>query len=63
MEKSESPNNFRTNEGSVYRKRHSFDLDVALVKELKVQCVQKDVPLYKAVEDAIRDYMQKDRNL
>ena len=41
----------------VYRKRHSFDLDVALVKELKLHCVQNDITLYEAVEDAIRTYL------
>jgi len=41
----------------VYRKRHSFDLDVALVKELKLHCVKSDITLYEAVEDAIRNYL------
>lgn len=41
----------------VYRKRHSFDLDVSLVKELKMHCVQNDITLYEAVEDAIRNYL------
>lgn len=42
----------------VPRKRHSFDLDVRLVKELKVRCVQNDTTLYEAVEEAIRMYLQ-----
>lgn len=41
------------------RKRHSFDLDVRLMKELKLKCVQNDITLYEAVEDAIRDYLRK----
>ena len=39
------------------RKRHSFDLDVRLVKELKFHCVREDKTLYEVVEAAIRDYL------
>lgn len=39
------------------RKRHSFDLDVALIKELKLHCVKEDKKLYEAVETAIRTYL------
>lgn len=39
------------------RKRHSFDLDVRLVKQLKIHCVKQDKKLYEAVETAIRDYL------
>lgn len=39
------------------RKRHSFDLDVRLVKELKLHCVKEDKTLYEAVEEAIRNYL------
>lgn len=46
--------------GQPYRKRHSFDLDVRLVKELKLRSVQQDKQLYLVVEDAIRDYLNKD---
>lgn len=42
----------------VYRKRHSFDLDVALVKELKLYCVKNDITLYEAVETAIKGYLK-----
>lgn len=53
--------NVQTNQGEAgYRKRHSFDLDVALVKSLKVKCVQNDIPLYVAVEDALRAYLKDD---
>ena len=41
----------------IYRKRHSFDLDVSLVKELKLHCVKQDKKLYEAVENAIRNYL------
>lgn len=48
-----------TNEQTEYvpRKRHSFDLDVRLVKELKLHCVEEDQTLYEAVEKSIRDYL------
>lgn len=45
----------------VYRKRHSFDLDVALVKELKLHCVRQDITLYEAVESAIRNYLDENK--
>ncbi|WP_391123503.1 hypothetical protein [Psychrobacillus sp. L3] len=45
----------------IYRKRHSFDLDVALVKELKLHCVKQDKTLYEAVETAIQNYLTNDR--
>ena len=52
-----------TNDGLfIPRKRHSFDLDVRLVKELKLKCVKEDVTLYEAVEDAIRAYLERDNN-
>lgn len=48
-----------TNEDTEFipRKRHSFDVDVRLVKELKLHCVKEDKTLYEAVEKAIRDYL------
>lgn len=51
--------------GQVYvpRKRHSFDLDVRLVKELKLHCVKSDITLYEAVESAIRNYLDGDKQL
>lgn len=51
---------FERPDGQSYRKRHSFDLDVRLVKELKLRAVQQDRQLYLLVEDAIRDYLNKD---
>jgi len=57
--------NLGTNEDSndmpsIIRKRHSFDLDVRLVRSLKVECVKNDITLYEAVEDAIRAYLERD---
>ena len=48
-----------TNERSnVVRKRHSFDLDVELIKELKIQAVIHDRNLYEMVETAIGQYLK-----
>lgn len=44
----------------VQRKRHSFDLDVKLVKKLKLKCVRDDETLYEAVENAIRLYLEQE---
>lgn len=55
--------NVQTYEGTgiqVARKRHSFDLDVNLMKKLKLKCVQEDITLYEAVEKAIRLYLNED---
>lgn len=54
--------NFDTNVGTnintnVSRKRASFDLDVELIKQLKVQAVLQDKNLYEMVEIAIREYL------
>lgn len=43
------------------RKRHSFDLEVRLVKELKIHCVKQDKTLYEAVEEAIRAYLERNK--
>ncbi len=53
--------NLGTNDDSEFvpRKRHSFDLDVRLVKELKLHCVREDKTLYEVVESAIREYMER----
>lgn len=58
--------NVQTYEGaslSVLRKRHSFDLDVNLMKRLKLKCVQEDITLYEAVENAIKQYLEEDKSL
>lgn len=47
--------NVRTLEAkSVVRKRSSFDIDVELMKELKIQAVIHDRNIYEIVETAIR---------
>lgn len=43
------------------RKRMSFDLDTELMKELKIQGIRDDVPLYEMVEKAIRQYLNEQR--
>lgn len=45
----------------VKRKRMSFDLDIDLMKELKIQGIRDDVPLYEMVENAIRHYLDAKR--
>lgn len=51
---------YKINKPSILRKRHSFDLDVSLVKQLKIKSVRDDKPLYETVEDAIRLYLKLD---
>lgn len=51
-----TPTNERTN---VVRKRSSFDLDVDLLKELKIQAVMHDKNVYEMVETAIRKYLEE----
>jgi len=46
----------------VPRKRHSFDLDVRIVKDLKLHCVKNDLTLYEAVESAISEYLERAGN-
>lgn len=55
--------NLGTNEAAEFvpRKRHSFDLDVRLIKELKLHCVKEDKTLYEVVEAAIREYLHQNK--
>jgi len=46
----------RTN---VVRKRSSFDLDVQLLKQLKIQAIIHDRNVYEMVEDAIKLYLNE----
>ncbi|WP_214781019.1 hypothetical protein [Exiguobacterium sp. s22] len=46
----------------IKRKRMSFDLDIELMKELKIQGIRDDVPLYEMVENAIRHYLDAKRH-
>lgn len=53
--KKNEPSNEPTKERSmVIRKRSSFDIDVELMKELKIQSILHDKSVYMIVEDAIR---------
>lgn len=42
---------------NVVRKRSSFDLEVGLMKELKVQAILHDRHVYEIVETALRQYL------
>ncbi|WP_240522363.1 hypothetical protein [Bacillus toyonensis] len=44
---------------SVIRKRSSFDIDVELMKELKIQAVIHDKNIYEIVETAIRNELAR----
>lgn len=53
------PSKEQTKERSnIVRKRSSFDLDVELMKELKIQAVIHDKNIYEMVETAIRQYLK-----
>jgi len=47
------------NVGAEERKRASFDLRPALVKQLKIKAVTEDRNLYELVEEAIEEYLNK----
>ena len=49
-----TPTKERTN---VIRKRSSFDIDVELMKELKIQAIVHDRNVYEIVETAVRQYL------
>lgn len=44
---------------NVVRKRSSFDLDVNLLKQLKIQAIIHDRNVYEMVEDAIKLYLNE----
>lgn len=51
--------NVSTNEPkTIIRKRSSFDIDVELMKELKIKAVLNDKNVYEMVETAIRNYLK-----
>lgn len=54
---SNEPNNEDSKQ--VIRKRFSFDLDIELMKQLKVHSVLTEKNVYEMVEDSIREYLQK----
>jgi hypothetical protein len=48
----------QTNEKTIVRKRSSFDIDVELMKELKIKAILHDRNVYEIVETAIRQYLK-----
>jgi hypothetical protein len=53
--KTNEPKSEQTNEPTtIIRKRASFDIDVKLLKELKIYAIQRDKTVYEIVEHAIR---------
>lgn len=58
--KTKEPKNISTNKPkTIIRKRSSFDIDVELMKELKVKAVLNDKNVYEMVETAIRNYLKE----
>ncbi|HFK1501376.1 TPA: hypothetical protein ACGXMW_005834 [Bacillus paranthracis] len=55
----EEPMNKTTNDVKNKRKRASFDIDVDLLKQLKVKAVLEEKNLYDLVEQAIKDFLIK----
>ena len=51
--------NSNSNYTNVLRKRSSFDIDLQLLKQAKIQAIVEDRNLYELVEDALRDYLRK----
>ncbi|MGG0545409.1 hypothetical protein ABEY63_26420 [Priestia aryabhattai] len=59
LERTKEETNVTTKERlNVVRKRASFDLDVELLKELKIKAVVEDKNIYEMVETAIRHYLK-----
>jgi len=56
--KNESSKEQTKERSNVVRKRSSFDLDVELMKELKIQAVIHDKNIYEMVETAIKQYLK-----
>jgi len=56
--KNESSKEQTKERSNIVRKRSSFDLDVELMKELKIQAVIHDKNIYEMVETAIRQYLK-----
>lgn len=44
---------------SLVRKRASFDIDVKLLKELKIYAIHQEKNVYEIVETAIRQYLKE----
>lgn len=58
--RTKEPMNVSTNEPkTIIRKRSSFDIDVELMKELKIKAVLSEKNVYEMVETAIRNYLKE----
>lgn len=51
----------QNNQAQILRKRVSFDLNMALFKQLKLYCVENDKNIYEVAEVALREYLEKHR--
>lgn len=49
----------QTSEKTIVRKRSSFDIDVELMKELKIKAIIHEKNVYEIVETAIRKYLKE----
>lgn len=58
LEPSLEPTLEQTNEKTIVRKRASFDIDVELMKDLKIKAIIHDKNVYEMVETAIRQYLK-----
>ncbi|MCK2006152.1 hypothetical protein MZM54_33110 [[Brevibacterium] frigoritolerans] len=59
-EVTKEPRNEQTNmTTNVIRKRSSFDIDVELMKDLKIQAILHDRNVYEIVETAVRKYLKE----
>lgn len=53
---------YTADENYIPRRRHSFDLDIRVVKQLKLHCIRTDQTLYEVVEEAILQYLESEKN-
>jgi Zn-dependent peptidase ImmA (M78 family) len=56
--RTEEPRNEPT---MLIRKRTSFDIDIKLMKELKIYAIQRDKNVYEIVEQAIKQYLRDEK--
>lgn len=63
IERNQEQKNVRTitptNEQTIIRKRFSVDLDINLIKDLKLKSVMTDKNIYVIVETALKEYLKK----
>ncbi|KZR57497.1 hypothetical protein [Pseudobacillus badius] len=57
--KKSEPTNVIAERTNVIRKRSSFDLDVEVMKRLKIQAIVHDRTVYEIVETAIKKYLDE----